>query len=38
MAYMGPSANGTAITDTIPTIVIPPAGENQATVVPPAGS
>ncbi len=38
MAYMGPSANGTTIADTIPTIILPPAGENQATAVPPAGS
>jgi ATP-dependent Zn protease len=38
MAYMGPTANGTTITDTIPTIVVPPAGENQTTVVPPTGS
>ncbi len=34
MAHFGPAANGTTITDTIPTIVLPPAEENQAKVEP----
>jgi cell division protease FtsH len=31
MAHLGPSANGEAVGETIPTIVLPPASENQAT-------
>ena len=34
MAHFGPTANGTTITDTIPTIVLPPAEGNQAKVEP----